>query len=73
MTSCLFSAHQSPSKKGSALQGMNLRPKGVNSFLVEKTPFQKKRQNDFDRKEGRQVFSCLSYYPRAFRKQTRVL
>ena len=28
-------------KKGSALKGKNLLPKGANSFLLEQTPFQK--------------------------------
>ena len=36
MTSC-----QSPSKERSTLKGKNLLPQGTNSFLLERTPFQK--------------------------------
>ena len=36
-----FPAHLVPSEKGSTLKGKNLLPRGANSFLLEKIPFQK--------------------------------
>ena len=33
-----------PSEKGSSLKGKNLLPQGANSFLLEKTLFQKKKK-----------------------------
>ena len=41
VTSCLLSVHNRLLKKGSSLIGKNLLPRGANSFLLEKTLFQK--------------------------------
>ena len=48
MIACLFYCIQTPSEKGSTLNGKNFLPKGANSFLLELTPFQK-GENYFDR------------------------
>ena len=36
-----FPAHKGPTEKGSSLKGKNLLPLGTNSFLFEKTLFQR--------------------------------
>ena len=41
-------ARQGPSEKGFILKRKNLLPAGANSFVLEKTPFQKGGQNDSD-------------------------
>ena len=52
LISCLHSDTKNPFCKGSTLKGKNLLPLGANSFLLEKTPFQKGGENSFDRVEG---------------------
>ena len=42
-----FPANQTLSVKGSSLKGKNLLPQGTNSFLLEKTPFQKGGKSNF--------------------------